>query len=103
MKVILNTDNHVQGDEALAEHVNGVVESVLGRFSKQVTRVEVHLSDVNAGKAGDDDKRCVMEARLEGRPPTVASNDGPTMRVAISGAAHKLQRALDSSLGKLSS
>ena len=103
MQVILNTDNHVQGDEALAAHVDGVVDSVLGRFRKQITRVEVHLSDVNADKSGSSDKRCIMEARLEGRPPAAASNDAETMRAAISGAAHKLQRVLDSSLGKLSS
>ena len=100
---MLNTDNHVQGDEALAAHVDGVVDSVLGRFRKQITRVEVHLSDVNADKSGGSDKRCIMEARLEGRPPAAASNDAETMRAAISGAAHKLQRVLDSSLGKLSS
>ena len=101
MKVILNTDNHVHGDEALAGHVDGVVESVLGRFSSQITRVEVHLRDVNGDKSGSSDKRCVMEARLEGRQPAAATSDADTMRAAISGAAHKLQRALDSSLGRL--
>lgn len=103
MKVILNTDKHIQGDEALGAHVEGVVSSVLGRFSRQVVRVEVHLSDLNGDKAGSGDKRCRMEARLEGRPPAAAGNDADTMRAAISGAAHKLQRVLDSSLGKLSS
>lgn len=101
MKVILNTDNHIQGDESLAEHVDGVVENVLGRFGKQITRVEVHLSDANAGKAGSDDKHCVMEARVEGLQPIAAENDAETMRAAISGAAQKLKRALDNSLGKL--
>ncbi|MDQ3511983.1 MAG: HPF/RaiA family ribosome-associated protein [Pseudomonadota bacterium] len=101
MKVILNTDNHVQGDEPLADHVDSVVDSVLGRFSKQITRVEVHLSDANGGKAGNDDKHCVMEARLEGLQPIAVENDAENMRAAISGAAHKLKRALDSALGKL--
>ncbi len=101
MKVILNTDSNIQGDEALADHVDGVVESVLGRFASQLTRVEVHLSDVNAGKGGDQDKRCVMEARLEGRQPMIVDSDADTVRAAISGAAHKLKRALDSSLGRL--
>lgn len=101
MKIILNTDNHVQGDEPLADHVDGVVDSVLGRFSKQITRVEVHLSDANGGKAGTDDKHCVMEARLEGLQPIAVEDDADNMRAAISGAAHKLKRALDSQLGKL--
>ena len=102
MKVILNTDNHIQGNDSLAEHVDGVVENALGRFSNQVMRVEVHLSDANGGKAGSGDKHCVMEARLEGRPPVAANNDAETVREAIVGAARKLQRALDSSLGRLS-
>lgn len=101
MKVILNTDNHIQGDQPLAEHVDSVVESVLGRFSSQITRVEVHLSDANAGKAGNDDKHCLMEARLEGLQPITVENDAGNMRAAISGAAQKLRRALDSALGKL--
>lgn len=102
MKVILNTDNHIQGSESLAEHVDTVVENALGRFSEQVMRVDVHLSDANAGKAGSGDKHCTMEARLEGRPPATANNDADTVRDAIAGAARKLQRVLDSSLGRLS-
>ena len=102
MKVILNTDSNIQGDQALARHVDDVVENALGRFSAQVTRVEVHLSDANAGKAGSADKRCLMEARVEGRQPMVADNDADTVEAAIGGAARKLQRVLDSSLGRLS-
>lgn len=101
MKVILNTDSNIQGDEALAGHVDGVVENVLGRFAPHLTRVEVHLSDLNAGKTGDQDKRCVMEARLEGRQPMMVDNDADTVSAAISGAAQKLKRAIDSSLGRL--
>lgn len=102
MKVILSTDKNIQGGEPLAQHVNGVVENALGRFSRQVMRVEVHLSDANGGKAGSGDKHCVMEARLEGRPPVSANNDAETVREAIVGAARKLQRVLDNSLGRLS-
>ncbi len=102
MKVQLNTDSNIQGDEALASHVTSVVDGALGRFGSQLTRIEVHLSDVNAGKAGAGDKRCVMEARLEGRPPVVASDEADTVGASISGAAAKLQRLLDTSLGKLS-
>lgn len=100
MKVQLNTDNHVHGDEALSSHVESVIAGALGRFRSQISRIEVHLSDLNAGKAGAGDKRCVMEARLEGRPPVVASDDADTVGASISGAAAKLQRLLDSSLGK---
>ncbi len=35
--------------------------------------MEVHRSDENGSKSGQNDKRCVTEARLEGRQP-VAGN-----------------------------
>ncbi len=100
MKVQLNTDSHIQGDDSLAQHVEGVVESTLGRFS-QISRVEVHLRDVNAGKSGAQDKHCTMEARIDGRDPEVATEQADTVREAIAGAARKLRRVLDTSLGKL--
>ncbi len=101
MKVQLNTDSHIQGDESLAQHVEQVVREALARFGDRVARVEVHLSDVNGGKAGSGDKHCTMEARVEGLQPLAASADAESVRAAINGAAKKLQRLLDSSLGKL--
>lgn len=101
MLIQLNTDHNIQHDPSVVRHVEQTLESTLGRFSSQITRVEVHLRDVNAGKAGDQDKTCLLEARLEGRPPVVASDDAATVATAVNGAARKLQRALDSSLGKL--
>jgi hypothetical protein len=101
MKIQLNTDNNIQGDPSVVRHVEETVESSLSRFRDQVTRVEVHLRDTNAGKAGAHDKHCVMEARLEGRPPVTASADDETVRGAVIATAKKLQRVLDSSLGKL--
>lgn len=101
MLIQLNTDQHIQHDPSVVRHVEQTLESALGRFSSQITRIEVHLRDVNGGKAGDQDKTCLLEARLEGRPPVVASDDAATVATAVSGAARKLQRALDSSLGKL--
>lgn len=101
MQIQFNTDNHIVGRETLAEHVESVVLKALSRFGGQVTRVEVHLSDESAGKNGPADKRCVIEARLEGRPPTAVSHHAESVDEALSGAAAKLQRALDSVLGKL--
>lgn len=102
MKIQLNTDHHLRGDESLSQHVEGVIDHSLGRYRNQVTRVEVHLRDVNGTKTGGGDKHCTIEARLEGRPPVAATEDADNMRAAISGAARKLQRVLDSSLGRLS-
>ena len=101
MKIQLNTDKNIQGDESVAGHVDTTVNNALAHFRNQITRVEVHLSDLNANKAGTHDKRCVMEARLESRNPVAVTHDADTVREAINGAAQKLHRLLDSSLGKL--
>jgi len=103
MQVLTNTDTHVHGDERLSTIVETVVTAALERFAAQVTRVEVHLSDDNGGKGGGDDKRCVMEARLEGRPPTAVTHKADTVDAALHGAAEKLARSLESTLGRLRS
>jgi hypothetical protein len=61
----------------------------------------VHLSDENAEKGGASDKRCVIEARLEGRKPEAVSNKAASLEAAYSGAAKKLHRVLEGTLGKL--
>ncbi|MDR1076559.1 MAG: HPF/RaiA family ribosome-associated protein [Xanthomonadaceae bacterium] len=101
MKIQLNTDSHVQSDPSVVRHVEQTLETTLLRFAGQITSIQVHLSDLNAGKTGGNDKRCLMEARLEGRPPVTASDDADTVASSITAAARKLQRVLDSSLGKL--
>jgi ribosome-associated translation inhibitor RaiA len=100
MKIQVNTDHNIEGDERLAEFVKDVVEDALSRFRERITRVEVHLGDVNAGKPGDDDKRCMIEARLAGRHPTAVTHHASTVRDAVAGATDKIERALDRELGK---
>ena len=78
------------------------MEHALARFAEHVTRVEVHLSDENAGKSGPNDQRCLLEARLEGRQPVAVTEHAATMHQALQGAAQKLARLLDSTLGRLS-
>jgi Sigma 54 modulation protein / S30EA ribosomal protein len=96
MHIEFSTDNHIHGREALAAHVQSVVEHALSHVSTQVTRVEVHASDTNGGKGGPTDKHCTMEARVEGRPPTVVSDEAATLEQAVTGAAGKLKRAVES-------
>ena len=101
MQIQLNTDESVDGREALGRHAEEVVRRTLGRFSDDVTRVEIHLSDVNGQKAGENDKRCLMEARVAGRQPIAVTEQANTLHQAIDGAAQKLKRSLDSTLSKM--
>ncbi len=101
MQVQVNTDNNIDGRDEFIRRVEAEVEGTLGRFADQITRVEVHLSDVNAAKGGGDDKRCLMEARLAGRQPVAVSHEAATLEEAVDGAADKMKRSLDSTLGRL--
>ena len=102
MQIKINTDHNIEGYEALATQVSGVVESALSRFSDHITRVEVHLSDENSDKKdGNDDIRCMMEVRLEGRRPIAVTHQTATLDQAVDGAADKLANLIESTLGQM--
>lgn len=100
MQIQIHTDNHVQRDESVVRHVEQTLESTLGRFAGQVTRIEVHLSDENAQRGGADDRVCTLEAKSVGRPPVAVTEKADTIAVAITGAARKLQSLLTSTLDR---
>ena len=101
MHIEINTDNHIHNDESVERHVRQALDGSLARFADQVTRIEVHLHDKNADKKGGRDKHCLLEAKLEGRPPVACSDEADSLAAAITGAAKKLQRRLDHDLGRL--
>jgi ribosome-associated translation inhibitor RaiA len=101
MQVLVNSDHHIVGGRDLTERVRGVVLGRLDRLASRITRVEVHLQDLNSGKLAQRDKRCLMEARVGGLKPIAVSHEAPTLTEAIHAAAEKLERALVRVLGKL--
>ena len=102
MQVQIETDNHVEGRERLIEHVEGVIRDAVDHYADRVTHVEAHLGDVNSGeKSGAIDMRCVFEARVAGLKNIAVKHHAETLHLAIEGAADKLTKALESTLGKL--
>ena len=101
MQIHTHSDHNLQGGEPLASSVRATVEAALGRFSAHITRVEVHLADENAAKSGGNDKRCMMEARLEGHAPVAVIEHASTVGQAIDGAAERLVHVLEHTLGRL--
>jgi len=102
MQIQVNTDNHTAGSAQLTRRVETVVEDAFGRFGDRLTRVEVHFADENSRhKTGDDDKRCVMEARLAGLQPITVSANGSSPDQALDGAVSKLKTALTRTLSRL--
>jgi ribosome-associated translation inhibitor RaiA len=102
MQIQFNTDHNIEGREGLAAYVSGVVENALSPVSESITRVEIHLSDENGNKPGPNDKRCVMEARLEGHQPIAVTHEASDVDDAVIGAAGKLSRRVNHILGRLS-
>ena len=101
MQVQIHTDNHIEGTDALAQWASSAIQAALARFSGQITRVEAHLSDENGGKKNTEDSiQCTLEARLEGHQPFVSKHQGANLNQAIEGAAEKMSRLIESTLGK---
>lgn len=101
MQIQINTDHHITGSPELAGRVQSLVRDTLERYSDRITRVEVHLNDLNSVKGGSNDKRCLMEARVGGLGAVSANHEAPSVELAIDGAMEKLERALEHKLGKL--
>jgi ribosome-associated translation inhibitor RaiA len=101
MQIQINTDHNIEGSEALAAQVRSIVKSALSRFSEHITRVEVHLSDESSHKSTQNDKRCMMEARLEGHQPIAVTNQAATLDQAVDGAVEKLTKLIESTLKRL--
>jgi ribosome-associated translation inhibitor RaiA len=101
MQVQVNTDNHVEGHEELIREVQATVEDALGRFSDRLTRIEVHLKDVNSHKGGADDKHCTIEARPAGMQPIAVTASAATVDEAVDGAVKKLRTSLDRTFGRI--
>lgn len=101
MQIHVNTDNNIHGREEVVTLVQSSVEGALSRFRDRITRVEAHLSDTNSHKTKGDDIRCVLEARLAGHQPIAVSHHAPTVELAVSSAADKLERSVESTIGRL--
>jgi ribosome-associated translation inhibitor RaiA len=101
MKIQFNTDNNIIGSEAMSHPIVAALTEGLSRFSKYITRVEVHLSDEDGLKDGQHDKRCLLEVRLKGRQPIIVSNLANSQDEAVNGAIDKLKTSLDTILGRV--
>lgn len=102
MQILVSTDNATEGRERMTEHIEATVRDQMSRFADKVSRIEIHLSDVN-GDRGGKDKRCMMEVRPNGLDPLVATDQADTIDGAVSGAITKSVAVLDRTLGKLAS
>ena len=59
------------------------------------------MSDEDGSKGGINDKRCLLEARLEGRQPVVVTGIANTYDQAVDSAIDKLKASLNTIVGRL--
>ena len=105
MTIQINTDKNISVHEAFEAKLDSLLSEELSRFSEHITRLEtrleVHLSDENGSKQEQNDKRCMIEARLERRQPIAVIARANDYELAVSGAIEKLKASLDKIIGKL--
>jgi hypothetical protein len=98
VQVQINTAKDIEAETGLMEDE---LLDALSRFSEQLVRVDVHLSDQNAEKSGADDLRCNMEARLAGLKTVAVTHSAASVNEAYSGALQKMNKVLDTTLAKV--
>jgi ribosome-associated translation inhibitor RaiA len=101
MQIQFNTDKNINGSEDLIASSTALISEELSRYSHQITRVEVHLSDEDGNKDGINDIRCLMEARLAGMNPIAVTDSANSHEQAVSGALDKLKTSLETITGRL--
>lgn len=101
MIIQLNTDKNLTIHSEYEAQITSKLNHDLERYTDHISRIEVHMSDENGSKGGVNDKKCLLEARFEGKPPIVTSDLGDTYDLALKGATEKLRNALKTVVSKL--
>lgn len=101
MDFIYNTDNQLPGSAESGEAVERLIRDRLTpRFAHRLSRIEVHLRDLDGERNGGDSIEATIEARPRGGDPIAASDRSRNSGAALRGALSKIVARLDSDFGK---
>lgn len=101
MQIRLNTDNHIDGTGRKEGYWSEIAHEKLKRFEDRISTLEIHLADENNGaKNGAIDKKCTIEARINGHSQQSASCKADSIEKAIAGALDKLKHVLEHTFNK---
>jgi ribosome-associated translation inhibitor RaiA len=100
MQFQFNSDSSVMGTDNVAQRIEEMMRTKLARFEDRLTRIEVHVSDVNGSKHGADDKHCTIEARPRGGRPIGVTGRADKVDAAARKAANTLAQRLERLFGK---
>jgi hypothetical protein len=93
VRIQINSDKNIAVDAQVIGFVETEINRVLTRFIGKLTRVEVHLSDVNSDKFGEYDKRCLL-------PPAIGRRQWSKLSGALSENCGVLSRPFSAGWGK---
>jgi len=99
MVIQFNTDKNTAGSDGFRNSASALIAEELSRFSAHITRLEVHITDEDGQKDGENDKRCLLEARVEGRQPIAVTCHANNNEQALDGAIEKLKGSLETIIG----
>lgn len=103
MQVQFNSDNQVEGDTDMAARVEEIARARVSRIEQHLTRMEIHVGDVDGPRNGVEGKRCAIEVRPAGMSPISATDHAANVESAVAGAADRILAAYDRQVGKRTS
>jgi len=102
MQIQISTDNHIEGSDRMENYFSEVLHTALKRYEDKITGLEVHITEEkNSEKGTLADKRCLIEARVNGLAPQAVTHHAPTTELAIKGAADKMKHLLEHTFDKI--
>jgi hypothetical protein len=101
MLVQINTDNRIEGTDTANAAIEARIRERLSRFADRLTRIEVHLRDVDGDRNGGQGIEAKLEARPAGGQPVVVNEQAASVDSAVTGVVRKAADFLDRAFGKL--
>ncbi|MET1753961.1 HPF/RaiA family ribosome-associated protein [Novosphingobium sp. RD2P27] len=101
MQIQVNSDNTSKIGATTVSDTEERIRERLSRFSERLTRVEVHLRDLDGSDTvTSEGLEATLEARPAGQQPLAVSHRAENVSEAVNGALSKLTSRLESSFGK---
>ena len=99
MQFQFNSDSQIAGTSEIAGEMESLVRGRLDHVTDRLTRVEVHVGDVN-GPRGGDDVKCVVELRPTGMQPVSGTDQAGSIEAAVQSATDKALTSFRRQIGK---
>ena len=89
MKIQINTNNIIEGNNRLEEYYKEELEKSYGHYETKITRIEAHFGEQTDKKFAHENNRCLLEFRLEKLDPIAVTAHADSTEKAFRDAVHK--------------